>query len=192
METETLDLVRSIDGREVPATGTWTIDPTHTQAEFVARHLMVSKVRGGFSGITGVIEVAEDPLESRIEVVIDVATVTSGTADRDAHLKSADFFDIETHPEIRFTSTSVEARDRGWALTGDLTIKDVTRPVTLDFSFLGITQDPWGNTKAAFSASTEVEREDWGLTWNVALEGGGLLVSRNVRLEIEVQASYTG
>ncbi len=189
--SDTMSLTRSVDGKEVPAVGTWTLDPTHTQAEFIARHLMVTKVRGGFQELSGTIVVAEDPRDSKVEVVIDVASVTSGTADRDAHLKSADFFDVETYPEIRFVSKKVEPKGSRWTLTGDLTIKDVTKPVTLDFDFVGITNDPWGNAKAAFSATTEVAREDWGLTWNVALEGGGVLVSKTVKLEIEAQASLS-
>ena len=183
---------RTIDGREVPAVGTWTIDPTHTQAEFVARHLMVSKVRGGFATIDGSIIVAEDPSDSTVEIVIDASSVSSGTADRDAHITSEDFFDVATYPQIRFVSTSVEAKGSDWLLHGDLTIKDVTKPITLDFSFLGIINDPWGNPKAVFSASTQVEREDWGLTWNVPLEGGGVLVSKTIKLEIEAQAALAG
>jgi polyisoprenoid-binding protein YceI len=192
MEAEAPALTRVVDGKEVPAVGTWVIDPTHTQAEFVARHLMVTKVRGGFADVSGTIEVAEDPKDSKVEVIIDVATVSSGTDDRDAHLRSADFFDVEAYPEMRFVSTSVEPSGSSWKLTGDLTIKDITRPVTLDFEFLGISADPWGNAKAAFSASTEVAREDWNLTWNVPLEGGGVLVSKQVKLEIEVQAALQG
>lgn len=126
-ETTTTDLVRIVDGRTVPTTGVWSIDPTHTQAEFVARHLMVSKVRGGFSEISGTIEVAEDPVDSKVEVTIGVASVSSGTDDRDAHLKSADFFDVENHPTMVFRSTKVEAVGSAWKLTGDLTIKDTTR-----------------------------------------------------------------
>jgi polyisoprenoid-binding protein YceI len=189
MTTEMSTLTRTIDGREVPAVGTWEIDSTHTQAEFVARHLMVTKVRGGFENLSGTIDVADDPKDSKVDVVIDVATVSTGTEDRDNHVKSGDFFDVETYPEMRFVSRSVEPNGSMWKLTGDLTIKDVTRPVTLDFEFLGINRDPWGNAKAAFSASTAVEREDWGLNWNAALEGGGVLVSKTVRLEIEVQAA---
>ena len=191
METDTKP-PHTIDGREVPAVGTWTIDPTHTQAEFVARHLMVSKVRGGFATIDGSIVVAEDPSDSTVEIVIDASSVSSGTTDRDAHLTSEDFFDVATYPQIRFVSTSVEPNGSDWRLLGDLTIKDVTKPITLDFSFLGIINDPWGNPKAVFSASTQVEREDWGLTWNVPLEGGGVLVSKTIKLEIEAQAALAG
>jgi polyisoprenoid-binding protein YceI len=150
---------------------------------------MVSKVRGGFSDIAGTIIVGEDPAESSVEVTIPVATVSTGTEDRDTHLKSEDFFDVEQFPAISFSSTSVEPSGSSWKLSGDLTIRNVTRPVTLDFEFLGISTDPWGNAKAAFSASTEVEREEWGLTWNVPLEGGGVLVSKTIKLEIEAQAA---
>lgn len=189
MAHETSELTREVDGRPVPASGTWAIDPTHTQAEFVVRHLMVTKVRGGFQDISGTIVVGDDPAESRVEVTIPVASVSTGAADRDAHLLSEDFLDAENHPSITFVSTSVEPSESSWKLTGDLTIKGVTKPVVLDLEFLGISADPWGNTKAAFSASTEVERADWGLTWNVPLEGGGVLVSKAVQLEIEAQAA---
>jgi polyisoprenoid-binding protein YceI len=190
--TETVETVRTIDGREVPAAGSWIVDSTHTQAEFVARHLMVSKVRGGFSTITGSIEVADEPTSSIVTIVIEAASVSTGTPDRDAHLRSADFLDVDNHPEIRFVSTSVAPSRSGWTLAGDLTIKDVTRSVTLDFDFLGVATDPWGNEKAAFTAGTEIDREDWGLTWNAALEGGGFLVSKTVKLEIDVQAAFAG
>ena len=189
MSQDTIALTRVVEDRQVPAAGTWTIDPTHTQAEFVARHLMVTKVRGGFQDIAGTIVVADDPAQSVVEVTIPVATVSTGTADRDAHLTSPDFFDVEQFPTISFSSTSVEPNGSSWKLTGDLTIRDVTKPVTIDFEFLGISSDPWGNAKAAFSASTEVEREEWGLSWNVPLEGGGVLVSKTIKLEIEAQAS---
>ena len=186
---ETTQTTRSIDGRVVPAVGTWAIDPTHTQAEFVARHLMVTKVRGGFSDISGTIVVAEDPSESSVEVTIGTASVSSGTEDRDNHVKSPDFLDVEQFPQMKFVSTSVEPAGSSWKLAGDLTIKDVTKPVTLDFEFLGVSADPWGNQKAAFSATTEIEREDWNLTWNVPLDGGGVLVSKSVKLEIDAQAA---
>lgn len=181
--------IRSVDGRNVPAVGTWAIDPTHTQAEFVARHLVVNKVRGGFSDVSGSIVVAEDPKDSSVEVTIGTASISSGTQDRDNHVKSPDFLDVEQFPEMRFLSTSVEPSGSAWRLTGNLTIKDVTKPVTLDFEFLGVSADPWGNQKAAFSASTEIERGEWNLTWNVPLDGGGVLVSKSVKLEIEAQAS---
>jgi polyisoprenoid-binding protein YceI len=189
MTTATHTLSRTVDTAAVPSAGRWEIDPAHTSAEFVGRHLMVTKVRGSFQNVSGSIVVADDPLESEVEVVIDATSLSTGSADRDGHLKSADFFDVENYPEIRFVSTSVRSNGSSWKLEGDLTIKDVTKPVELDFEFMGLVDDPWGNSKAAFSASTEILREDWGLNWNVALESGGLLVSKKIVIEIEVQAS---
>ena len=180
---------RKVAGRELPAPGKWTIDPAHTDTEFVARHLMVTRVRGGFEQVAGTIDIAERPEDSAVVVTIDAASIFTGTKDRDAHLRSPDFLDVDTYPEITFRSTAVAAADDGWRLTGDLTIKDVTRPLTLDLEFLGVSLDPWGNPKAAFTASGEIDREDYGLTWNVALEGGGVLVSRKVKIEIQAQAA---
>lgn len=164
-------------------TGTWTIDGSHTEVGFVARHLMVSKVRGSFREISGTVEVAEDITQSSVEVAAQIASVETGSADRDAHLKSADFFDAEQFPAMTFRSTSFD----GDTLTGDLTIKDVTKPVTFDVEFGGVGQDPWGNTKAGFEATTTVNRKDWGLTWNAAVEGGGVLVSDKITINIDVQ-----
>lgn len=163
--------------------GTWAIDPTHSEVGFVARHLMVTKVRGSFTDVSGTVEVAEDIAQSVATVVIKTASVNSGTADRDSHLKSADFFDSETHPDMTFTSTAFT----GDTLTGDLTIKGVTTPVTLDVEFNGVATDPWGNEKAAFEATGEINRTDWGLTWNANLEKGGVLVSEKIKLVIDVQ-----
>jgi len=167
---------------QLPA-GTWAIDPTHTEVGFVARHLMVSKVRGYFREVSGTVEVAEDVTQSVVDVTAQIASVETGTADRDAHLKSADFFDAEQFPTMRFVSTSFD----GATLSGDLTIKDVTKPVTFDVDFGGVGQDPWGNTKAGFEATTTVNRKDWGLTWNAAVEGGGVLVSDKITINIDVQ-----
>ncbi len=189
MTTQTHPLTREIDGRLVPAAGTWQLDLAHTTVEFVARHLMVTKVRGGFSDVSGTIEVGDEPLDSSVSVTIPAGTVTTGAADRDGHLVSPDFFDVENYPEMTFVSTGVRSNGDAWILDGDLTIKGVTRPVALDFEFLGLIDDPWGNAKAAFSASTEITREDWGLNWNVALESGGFLVSKTVTIEIEIQAT---
>jgi polyisoprenoid-binding protein YceI len=176
-----------------PAAGAWEIDPAHTTVEFVARHLMVSKVRGRFESFTGSIEIGDDIADSVIDVDLDVASLTTGSPDRDAHLASADFFEVGDHPTIHFASSAIVPDGAGWPdnthwkVTGDLTIRGVTKPVTLDLEYLGSGQDPWGNTKAGFSLHGEVDREDWGLTWNVALEGGGVLVSKKVKLEIETQ-----
>lgn len=163
--------------------GTWAIDPTHSEVGFVARHLMVTKVRGSFADVSGTVVVAEDLTRSVADVTIATASIASGTADRDAHLRSADFFDVETHPEMTFTSTSFD----GEVLTGDLTIKGVTKPVTLSVEFNGVATDPWGNEKAAFEATGELNRTDWGLTWNANLEKGGVLVSEKIKLALDVQ-----
>lgn len=173
----------------LPETGTWTIDPAHSAIEFIARHLMVTKVRGGFGSFSGSIEIAENPTESVIDIEVDMDSVVTGSADRDGHLKSPDFFDVESHPKMRFVSTSIIEKDDGYQLTGDLTVRGVTKPLTLDVDYLGVMTDPWGNAKAAFSAGGEVNREDWGLTWNAPLETGGVLVSKTARIEIEVQAA---
>ncbi len=163
--------------------GTWAIDPTHTEVGFVARHLMVSKVRGSFTDVSGTVTVAENVTESVANVVIKTASVSTGTADRDGHLKSADFFDAETYPDMTFVSTGFD----GETLTGDLTIKDVTKPVTLDVQFNGVATDPWGNEKAGFEATADINRTDWGLTWNANLEKGGVLVSEKIKLVLDVQ-----
>ncbi len=164
-------------------TGTWAIDPTHSEVGFVARHLMVTKVRGSFTDVTGTVQVGQDIGDSVANVTIKTASVSTGTADRDTHLRSADFFDVDTFPEITFVSTSYD----GDTLTGDLTIKGVTKPVTLDVEFNGVATDPWGNDKAAFEATGELNRTDWGLTWNANLEKGGVLVSEKIKLVIDVQ-----
>lgn len=173
----------------LPETGTWNLDPAHSSIEFVARHLMVTKVRGGFGAFTGKIEIAENPTESAIDIEVDMSSVVTGSADRDGHLKSPDFFDVESHPKMRFVSNSIVEKGDGYQITGDLTVKGVTNPLTLDAEFLGVMTDPWGNAKAAFSASGEVNREDWGLTWNAPLEAGGVLVSKTAKIEIEAQAA---
>ena len=164
-------------------TGTWAIDPTHSEVGFVARHLMVTKVRGSFADVTGTVQVADELAQSVADVTIQTASVTTGTADRDGHLRSADFFDVENFPQITFVSTSFD----GDTLAGDLTIKGITKPVTLDVEFNGVATDPWGNDKAAFEATGELNRTDWGLTWNANLEKGGVLVSEKIKLVIDVQ-----
>ena len=180
---------RTVDNRMVPAAGTWMIDPTHTTIAAVARHLMVTKVRGHFASFSGTINVAENPEESSVEITMEAASISTGTEDRDNHLKSPDFLDVETYPTLTFKSTSVEAEGDKWKLTGDLTIRDVTHPIVLELEFLDVAADPWGNSKAAFEASAELVREDWGLTWNVPLAQGGVLVSEKFKIEIEAQAA---
>ena len=173
---------------DLPTPGTWKIDPSHTRAGFVARHLMVTKVRGHFNSLQGTIEIAEDPIESSVEVTIDSPSIDSRDEQRDAHLRSADFLDVERFPYLTFRSTKVERFGDDWKVTGDLTIKDVTRPVVLDLEYEGSIADPWGGERIGLTASAEIDREDWGLTWNVALEAGGVVVSRKVKLELEVEA----
>jgi polyisoprenoid-binding protein YceI len=184
----------STEAATVPAiqdlTGDYEIDPSHSRLGFVARHAMVTKVRGSFPGVTGRIHLdAQEPTRSSAEVAVDVATVATGDERRDGHLQGADFFDVENHPQITFRSTGVEVvDDERFRLTGDLTVKGVTRPVTLDVEYSGSAKDPFGNLRAGFEGRTEVNRKDWDLTWNAALETGGFLVSDKVRLEIDVSA----
>jgi polyisoprenoid-binding protein YceI len=183
--------IRTFEGVEIPEPGDWQLDPVHTTVEFIARHLMVSKVRGKFHGVTGKIHISDDPLGSWAEVTIDPASVETGDEKRDEHLRSPDFFDVERYPEITFRSTRLEVDGSSpghFRLEGDLTVHGVTRPVTLDVEYHGWTPDPWGGRRAGFSASTEVDREDFGLTWNVALEKGGVLVGKKIRLEFEIEA----
>ena len=185
--TTTESPVRTVDGVELPAPGTWTIDPGHAEVGFVGRHLKFTKVRGRFTGVQGTVTVAEDPAASQLQVVIDMASVSSGDQTRDDHLRSPDFFDVGRHPTATFTSTGVRWAGTCGTMDGDLTIVGVTRPVTLDVEFSGYARDPWGQDRAVFSASAQLNREDWGLTWNMALEAGGLLVSKDIRLEVEVE-----
>lgn len=173
----------------LPAAGSYTIDPTHSSIEFVARHLVAAKVRGRFTGFSGRIDVHSDPMTSSASVEIEVDTIDTGVLDRDAHLRSPDFFDVENHPIATFTTSAVRAADAGgFRLVGDLAIAGVTRPVELDLVYGGEVADPWGNSRLVFSATTELNREDFGLTWNQTLETGGLLVGKTVAIEIEIQA----
>ena len=186
MSTTTL---RQVNGVEIPAAGAYAIDAAHSTVEFVGRHLMITKVRGRFTEFDGVVNIAEVPEESSTEVTIQAASINTGDEKRDGHLRSADFFDVEQYPTLAFRSTGIESGKGGtWKLHGDLTVRDVTRPVTLDVEFDGASPDPWGGERIAFTAATDVDREDWGLTWNVALETGGVLVGKKVRLELNVQA----
>jgi polyisoprenoid-binding protein YceI len=179
---------RQVGGRTVPVAGTWAVDPAHSSFEFIARHMM-AKVRGRFTDFTAAVVIAEDPEQSSAEVELDVASVTTRDERRDGHLRSPDFFDVEKYPKISFRSLALRPGkdDNTWELDGDLTILDVTRPVTWNLEFHGASQDPWGGQRAAFSAETEVNREDWGLTWNAPLETGGFLLSKNVKLEVDVE-----
>ncbi len=172
----------------IPA-GTYAIDPSHSEVSFVARHAMVTKVRGYFRDVSGEITVGEDFATSSATAVMQTASVDSGSADRDTHLKSADFFDVENNPEITFASTGLrKIEDDEFVLDGDLTISGITKPVSLEVEYEGVAQDPWGNTRIGFSAKTSVERADWNLTWNVGLEAGGVLVSKKIQLVLDLSA----
>ena len=179
---------RLVGGSELPVPGRWQIDPGHTELAFIGRHFMLTRVRGRFTGVTGLIQVAEEPGDSTAEITIDMASVDSGSQARDDHLRSADFFDAARHPTATFS-----ARASGWqgtkgVLAGELTLRGVTRPVTLRAEYLGHAADPWGGHRAVFTAAGTINREDWGLTWNLPLDGGGLVVSSQIRIEIELEA----
>jgi len=169
--------------------GAYTLDPTHSRLGFSTRHAMVTTVRGQFKEFTGeaVVDTA-DPAASKVEVTIQAASIDTGVADRDGHLRGADFFDVENYPEVRFVSTDVERDGDDWAITGDLTIKDVTKQITLDFESTGSAKDPFGNLRIGFEGKATLSRKDWGLTWNAALETGGMLVSDKIKLEFDISA----
>jgi len=168
---------------------TWTIDPAHTQAEFSAKHMMITTVRGHFAGATGTIEFDEaDPTNSSVEATLDASTIDTGQAQRDGHLRSPDFLDVERFPVITFRSTRIEKAGDGFKVTGDLTIRDVTRSVVLDAEFLGVVRSMQGGRHAGFTARTKLDRESFGLTWNVGLEAGGWLVGRDITISIDAAA----
>jgi polyisoprenoid-binding protein YceI len=169
---------------------TWKIDPAHSSAEFKVKHMMISNVKGSFNGLTGTLtEDTSNPTLSHVEATIDISTISTGDAQRDGHLKSADFFHHEQHPTMTFHSTHVEKKGDGeYAVTGDLTVHGVTKPVV--FAVEGPSapgKDPYGNTRIGLSATTKINRKDFGLTWNAALETGGILVGEEVQINLEVQ-----
>jgi polyisoprenoid-binding protein YceI len=178
------------DRIDLPA-GAWRIDAGHADVGFVGRHFGLTKIRGRFTGVNGTITIADPIEDSSVDVTIAMVTVDSGDRTRDDHLRSADFFDVEQHPTATFRSTAVTVTDGAGRLWGELTIKDVTRPVELDVAFVGRVTDPWENDRLVFSASALINREDWGLTWNMVLEAGGWLVSKEIRLEIDVELIRT-
>ncbi len=182
-----MSATRTVTGVDLPAAGVWTLDAGHAEIGFVGRHFGLTRIRGRFTGVEGTITIADEPARSTAEVIIDMATVSSGDRTRDEHLRSPDFFDVDRYPTATFRSTDVAHEGASITLTGDLTIKDVTRPVVLDVEFVGHAADPWGNDRAVFSGRGRIDREDWGLTWNMLLEAGGLLVSKEIALEIEVE-----
>jgi Uncharacterized conserved protein len=168
-------------------TGTWTVDPTHTRIGFVARHMMVTKVRGSFQEFSADVEIAENPLDSKLAAEVQMASIDTGNADRDGHLRTNDFFDIEQYPTMRLVATGFEPAGDGFVMRADLTIKGVTKPVEFELEFDGVGQDPWGGTRAGFTASTTINRKDWGIEWNAPLETGGVLVGEKVQIELDVQ-----
>jgi polyisoprenoid-binding protein YceI len=163
--------------------GTWNVDAVHSEVGFTARHLMVSKVRGQFKDFGAVVTIAQPFEQSTVEATVQLASIDTNSADRDTHLKSADFFDVENNPAMTFKSTKVTDH----SLEGDLTIKGITRPVTFDLEFGGVSADPWGGTRAGFEATTEINRKNFDLTWNVAVEGGGVLVGEKVKIALDVE-----
>lgn len=192
MTTETR-MGTNVEGREMPRTGRWTIDPAHSSIELVARHMMISKVRGRFRDFSGVIVVADPPERSWAEVTIRTSSIDTGDEGRDRHLRSADFLNVEQYPEARFRSTAVRPAPRDhWQVDGELTILDMTRPITLDVEYCGMATDPWGGLRAGFLASTEINREEFAITWNQALETGGFLVGKGVKVEADIEAVWEG
>ena len=172
-----------------PAPGVYGIDPQHSSVEAVARHLMITKVRGRFSDVRGQITVGAKPEDSSVSVVLDTASLDTGNAERDTHLRSPDFLDVERFPELSFVSTSVERTgDDTLKITGDLTIRDITKPIELSATYEGEAQDPWGGSRVALGVTGELDREAYGMSWNVALEAGGLLVSKTFALDFSIQA----
>ena len=178
---------RTVEGKTVPAPSTYTIDPSHTMAEFVVRHMGLAKIRGRFSDLTGTLTIGENVQDSSVEATIQAASIDTREPDRDTHLRSPDFLDVEQFPTLEFRSTGVRGAGSNWEVEGDLTIHGVTKPVILEVEFEGIGKDPWGNTRAGFTATTEINREDFGLTWNQALETGGWLVGKQVKIEISAE-----
>lgn len=173
------------------ATTNWVLDPTHSEVNFKIKHLMITNVSGSFGNLSGTLTAEGDNFsQAQVQFSADTATVNTNNADRDKHLKSGDFFDAEQYPQIRFESSNYNASTG--TVTGNLTIKDVTKSVTLDVEFNGVNKDPWGNHKAGFSLSGKINRKDWGLNWNAALETGGMLVSEEVKINAEVQFVQQG
>ena len=168
--------------------GTWAVDPSHSSVGFVARHLMVSKVRGTFTGFSGSVTIVEGGVGSSVQATVDTASLSTGDDGRDGHVRGADFFDVENFPTMTLVSTDLKPTGDGeFELVADLTIKGVTKSVSFDLEFVGVATDPWGNVKAGFSAEAEISRKEWGLEWNVALEAGGVLVGDKVKLQLDIQ-----
>lgn len=171
----------------IPA-GTWTIDPSHSEVGFSVRHMMVSKVKGSFESFSGTITIGADPLDSSVTADVDLNSITTRDAGRDEHLRSADFFDVTNHPALTFRSTGVKPKGSDFVVLGDLSIKGVTHPVELDLEFNGTNGDPWGGTRAGFSGQTEINRKDFGIEFNIPIDGGGVVVGDKIKVTLEVEA----
>jgi polyisoprenoid-binding protein YceI len=189
MASDTEVTTRTVDGTEFPAVGTYTIDPSHTELGFAVRHMAVSKVRGRMSKFEGTLVLAENPADSKASVTVDATSVDTRDETRDAHLRTNDFFDVENHPSWTFESTSIKP-DGGteFKVDGDLTIRGVTRPVTLDVTLEGVVKDPYGNHRVGFSARTTINREDFDVSFGAVMEAGGLVVAKKVDIQIELEA----
>lgn len=189
MTTATPDAAARVIASSLPTPGRYVVDPTHSAISLTIRHLVAARVRGRFTDFSGEVIVNEDQLASTTNVSINVASIDTGVEDRDTHLRSADFFDVEQYPTATFVSKSVKAVSNGtFALDGELTIRGVAKPVTLDLVFGGEVVDPWGGVRAVFSASATINREEFGLTWNQALETGGVMVGKTAKIEIDIEA----
>ena len=177
---------------EIPGyvTGTWTIDPVHSEVSFVVRHMMVSKVRGRFDKFEGTIQTAADPLQSAVSATVDLSSVNTGNETRDNHIRSEDFFHVEKHPVMTFRSTGVRSDGENYLLDGDLTLRDVTRPVTFRLELNGFGPDPFGGTRTGFSATTEINRNEWNVSYNGPIPGAsnGMVLSDKVTINLEIEA----
>ena len=187
--SSTQESVRTVDGLELPAPGTWEIDPVHSQVSFVVRHMMVSKVRGRFTKFSSTIEVAENHQDSKVEATIDAASIDTSEPNRDAHIRSADFLDVANYPVITFSALGpIHKSGTKFTLSGDLTIRGVTKPVTLEAEYLGVVTHPQMGTRMGLSATGEINKDDFGVVYNAALETGGFVLGKTIRLELEVEA----
>ncbi|MHB8262779.1 MAG: YceI family protein [Acidimicrobiales bacterium] len=183
------ETTRDYNGLKIPLTGTYELDGAHTTVEFVARHLMISKVRGRFAKFDGSFVIADDPKASSVQVTIDASSITTGEDQRDGHLSSTDFLEVDKYPEITYKGTSVDIKSDGTGVIhGELTIRGITRPVDLGLEFEGAGNTPMGDYRAGFSATGEIDREQFGLTWNQVLESGGVMVGKVIKLELNVEA----
>jgi polyisoprenoid-binding protein YceI len=182
-------VTRNWQGLEIPPAGTYDIDPSHTTVEVIARHMMIAKVRGRFEEFSGHLVVGEDPTDSRVEVDIQAGSITTSEDQRDQHLRSPDFLDVESWPSITLKGSGpTHVKGQDFKLTADLTIRDVTRPVEIDVTLEGVTIDPWGNTRVFFTGAFSIDRDEFGVTWNQALETGGVMVGKELKAAVDLQA----